>query len=123
MADEQAVVMKVPDELIQTHIKLAVAQILARDPERLIRACVDSVLAKKDTNNYRDKTIIDTMLEKLIVETANASAKEWMEEQGPEIRKAVKARLSKDKAALIQRLCDGFADSCVKNLHVSVSLT
>jgi len=121
--DEQAVVMNVPKDVIETHIKLAVSQVLARDPERLIRACVDAVLTQKDRNNYRDKTILDTMLEKLIIDTANLAAVEWIREQGPMIREAVRARLTKDRAAFIKKLCDAIGDNLQKNVHVSVSLT
>lgn len=123
MTNEQAVVMNVPKEVLDQHIKLAVAQVLSRDPERFITACVDVVLQAKDQNNYNRKTVLDTVLEKLIIETAQKSAQEWINEQGPKIREAVRKRLDKDKGALIQKLVDGLGDQLQKNVHVSVSIS
>lgn len=121
MSNEQAVVMNVPKDVIETHIKLAVAQVLARDPETLIRACVDAVLTKK-SDNYHSRTVLETTLEKLIKETAERSAQEWITEQGPKIRDAVRQRLNKDKAALIQKLVDGLGDQLKSNIRVNISI-
>lgn len=94
MGEGTAVMMNISKEIIDAHVKAAVASVLNKDPEALIRAVVQAAMAEKDRNNYSSTSIWDQQVNAMIRETAKATFNEWLDEQKPVIAKLVRAKLT-----------------------------
>lgn len=93
MADT-AVSITVSKEIIDAHVKAAVASALNKDPEALVRAVVNAAMSAKDRNNYSSNSIWDDQVSAMIREVAKATFDEWLNEMKPTIAKEVRARLA-----------------------------
>lgn len=107
MADSQ-VQINVSKDVIDAHVRAAVANVLNRDPEALVRAVVDAALSQKRPGAYsNDPPIWQEKVNEMIREVASATWTAWIDEQRPKIEAAVRARLdSKQKKDLISKVCD-----------------
>jgi hypothetical protein len=99
-----------------------VANALAKDPERVIQAVIDQAMRKDNPGGYGRQTVFDAAIEKMINDVAVASAKEWINEQAPKIKAAVRQRFEAHKSKWVAQLCDKLSNALVTNLHVSVSI-
>lgn len=122
MSEQQPVVMSLPKELIETQIKALVLDACLKNGRELVAAAVTQVLQAKIDNYHGSGSYLDKVIRELIVQTAQAAAQEWIAEQGPAIREAVRKRLTAEKAGLIKGLCDKVGDSLTTSLRVNVSL-
>jgi hypothetical protein len=122
MAD-QAVTLNLSNEVIDAHVRAAVAQVLNRDPEGLVRAVVDAALAQKRPGAYSSEPPIwQEQVNAMIREVAEATWKEWIDEQRPKIQAAIRARLdSRQKKDLIAKVCDRL-DGALGNFRVRIDL-
>ena len=118
---QQPVVMTLPKELVEAHIKQLVVDACAKNGADLIRGVVNHVMTAEDRSNYGQRNI-DKLITALVLEVANASVKEWLAQEGPKIRDAVRKRLTADKTKLVQALCDKITDGLLSNVRVSLSL-
>lgn len=92
---ESAVTMQVSKDIIDAHVKAAVASVLNKDPEALVRAVVDAAMNERDRNSYSsDPTIWGKQVNQMIREVAKATFNEWLDEQKPVIAKMVRAKLT-----------------------------
>jgi predicted RNA-binding protein with PIN domain len=111
MAETQ-VAFTVPKEIIDSHVKAAVAQVLSRDPEALIKAVVDTAMQQKDPGSFGRETIWEKTFNNMVREVAQATFAKWIEEQRPAIERAVRARLdSKERKDLIAKVAERLAGS------------
>ncbi len=120
--NEQPVVMQLPKELIETQIKALVLDACLKNGQALVAEAVRQVLTAPDNTNYGRGTVLDKVIRELIVTTANAAAREWIVEQGPAIREAVRKRLTAEKTALVKELCDKVGSALTTNLRVDVRI-
>lgn len=115
------IVMQVPQDIIDAHVRAAVAAVLSRDPAKLIEAVVDAAINQKN-NSYDRTTLFEQQINKMIRDEGVAVFQLWLEEQKPKIRAAVLARL-KQKEKFIDGIADKLVSSLQSNFHVSVSVT
>lgn len=118
--DDASVTLNVSKEIIDAHVRAAVAQVLAKDPTQLVRAVIDAALTEKDRNSYSGRTIWEDSVSKMIREVATATCREWLEEQRPVIAKAVRDRLGKDKQKVVDAVSTKFTDTLLCNFSVSL---
>lgn len=105
MADSQ-VQINVSKDVIDAHVRSAVAAVLNRDPEGLIRAVVD-VAMRQPAGGYSRTTVWEEAVNKMIQDVARATFEKWVEEQKPAIEAAVRARLNgKDRKDMIAKVCE-----------------
>lgn len=94
MSDAQ-VVVNVSKDIIDAHVKAAVAQTLSKDPSALIKAVVDAAMKQRAPNSYSsDPPIWDQQVNAMIREVAKQTFDEWLNEMKPVIAKEVRARLA-----------------------------
>lgn len=115
------IVMQVPQDIIDAHVRAAVAAVLSRDPAKLVEAVVDAAINQKN-NSYDRTTLFEQQINKMIRDEGVAVFQLWLEEQKPKIRAAVLARL-KQKEKFIDGIADKLVSSLQSNFHVSVSVT
>lgn len=104
MADAQ-VTLNVSKEIIDAHVRSDVASVLSKNPEDLIRRVVDVAMSQKD--NYARETLWEAAVNKMIRDVAEETFKKWIEEQRPNIERAVRARLDgKDRKGLVEKVAE-----------------
>jgi hypothetical protein len=118
---DMQVLMKIPEEVVRAQVQAAVVAALARDPEKLVRAVVDAALHQKQ-NSYDRETIWDGQVHAMIRAVATDAFKEWVEEQRPKIRAAVRARLDASKSKTIDSFADKLVDGVLADIKVSFHL-
>ena len=120
MADQQ-VVLNVSKDIIDAHVRAAVASVLGRDPEVLIRAVVDQAMKQK-TNGYGNTTVWEETVNTMIRDVASETFKTWFEEQRPNIERAVRARLDgKDRKDLIAKVSERLV-GCLGTFRVRIDV-
>ena len=124
--DNQAI-----EELVKTHIALAVAQALSNKADYFIQRLVDAAINKPVLDRYnhpirgpdgKPLTVIDDTLNKMIVLAANEAAQEWVNAQQPEIKKLVRQKLQARNKGLIARIADKLTARMAHGFDVSVFL-
>jgi hypothetical protein len=118
MSADTQVVMKIPPEIVQASVKAAVVQALGKDPEALVRAVVDAAMHEK-TNSYDRTTIWDSKVNAAIRDVAAEAFKEWLDEQRPMIRAAVRARLGESRTKLVDDFASKLVDGLISTIGVS----
>lgn len=110
--------LTVPDNIIEAHVRSAVAKALtADDPELLIKNIVDTALLKK---GYGSQTVFEEATEKLIHKVAEGILLKWIEEHRPEIEKALHAGLQRSKSKLVKAFVDGIFENAVRYRNINV---
>lgn len=109
MSDETKLLMTVPKDVIESQVRAAVAQVLAKDPERLVKVVVDAAMHEKK-NSYDRTTIWEDNVNKMIRGVADAVLAAWIEEQKPNIESAIRAQLNKKST------CQDLAKSIVAKM-------
>ena len=119
MATDAEVKIQISQDIIKAHVQAAVASVLAKDPEALVKAVVDAAMNEK-TNSYDRTTIWEKKVNELIRKVADGVFEAWLNEQKPAIEKAVRTQLSKKStcqdiaASIVQKMC---------RVHVDIALT
>jgi hypothetical protein len=121
MSDAQ-VVVNVSKEIIDAHVKAAVASALGRDPSALIKAVVDAAMRQPDSNSYGRQTVWESEVNKMILAVAQQTFNEWLEEMKPTIAKEVRSRLAgKNGTATINDIVEKLAGA-LKTFKVNVHI-
>lgn len=94
--------------IVEAKIRESVASALNKDTGALVESIVELALTEK-RHSYDQATIFQTHVNKKIREAAHDAMVEWLDEQRPAIRDAVRKRLSKNGAKLITELADKLA--------------
>jgi len=121
MGDNMQVSVPFPQEIIDTQVRLAVAEALGKDPRALIEAVVKVAVGAK-VNSYDRETIFQRAVGEMIQGVAKEVFGEWIAEN----REAVKAAVVKQmrlKSGLAESIAQRVAEGFAKSLYVSVSLT
>lgn len=117
MSDTQ-IMMKVPEEVITAQVKAAVASVLNKDPERLVRAVVDAAMAQKK-DHYDKRSLWEEELNTMIRAVAREEFVAFLAEQRPGIAKLVREKLGGSKSKILDDLVGRVVDG-VKNVNVAV---
>lgn len=119
MADDTKLLMTVPRDIIDAQIRAAVAQALAVNPERMVRAVVDMALSRK-RNEYDSRPMWEAAMDDMIRDVAKEEFKAWCEAQRPAIAKAIREKLGGNAKGLVDKIATKLADG-LQNVHLSVS--
>ncbi|HXF73045.1 MAG TPA: hypothetical protein VNO79_10605 [Actinomycetota bacterium] len=109
---------KAAEEIVETRIRLAVAEALAKDPRALIERMVDAALAQRD-DRWSNQTILQTTIKQMVVEEVKAAFAEWVDEHRQAIRQAVAKRLRATKEGVIDRMADRIMEGLESDFQVS----
>lgn len=115
------IVMQIPEEVIKAQVQAAVASALAKNPDELIRACVEMAMNQK-RDGYSRTTIWDDMVATKIRETAAECFSEWLVEQVPNIRKHVRAKLEQRRGQYFDKCVDALTEAMGKNFSAYVTV-
>lgn len=121
MSDAQ-VVVNVSKDIIDAHVKAAIAAALSKDPGELVRAVVDMAMRKPSERNYGRTTVWEDRVTDMIHEVAKGVFDQWLEELKPTIAKEVRQRLAgKNGRATIDGIVEQLTSS-LERFQVSVYL-
>lgn len=119
--DEAAVMMTLPQNIIDATVQAAIANVLKERGDQFIEECVKQVLSKPAKDGYRDKTRrvngrevpvtwFGDLLERAITGVCEEAAKEWLEEERGAIKKAMRAQLGRTRKDVIAKIADTIID-------------
>lgn len=109
------------EQLVQTQIRLAVAESLSKQTPYLVERLVMECLNQKSPN-YPYQPVLESMTQKMINEAANEAAQQWLDEQKPIIRKLVFEKLSSKSKGLIAQVADALTAKLGTGLGATVWL-
>ncbi len=112
------------EKLVEGHIKIAAAEVLAKQSPVLIQRLVEQALAVKRPNAYSsDKSIFEETVQAMIRDEATAAVKEWLDEQRPVIKKLVLEAIKRKDNGLAQKIAEQLVTGLSKSLSVSTYIT
>ncbi len=116
MPQDAEVKIQISQDIIKAHVQAAVASVLTKDPEALVKAVVDAAMTER-VNSYDRTTIWEKKVNEKIRKVADGIFEAWLEEQKPAIEKAVRSQLAK------KTTCQDIARNIVKKMsHVYANL-
>lgn len=106
-------------------VRSALAEVLGRDPDALVKAVVNGALSEPSTNGYgRRGTLFAQAIDRLVQEEATSAVKDILETQRPRVRAILVERLTRELDP--QKLAGSYADALIaamsSSLYVSVSV-
>ena len=116
--------LEVPQSVIKEIVQAQVVAALGKS-EDLVRAVIEEAMKAPGKDQWghqsRDQTLFQQRTAEMIRQTAEECFKEWLAEHKEEIRKAFRARLMKDKAAVLVSLADQLTAG-VTNIYANLGL-
>lgn len=132
--NEAAVMMKLPQNIIDATVQAAIANVLKERGDQFIEECVKQVLAQPAIDGYYKRpktrkvngrevpvTWFGELLEKSVTDVCKEAAKEWLEDERAAIKKAMRARLGRTRKEVIAKIADTIIDG-MSDPHVSLSM-
>ena len=107
-------------------IRVAVSEVLGRDPKAVIQEVVKAALGERGNGNtYGSRgTLFGQAVDKMIREEAEASVKAWIEERRPEIKALLDTRLRDSDdlpTALVDKIVAGLANGFRFSFNVEIN--
>jgi hypothetical protein len=110
------------EKLVQEQLKVQVAAILSQKSDYLVQKLVEQALNAKPPNSYRDVTILDESIQKMIRDEAASAVGEWLDSKRADIRKQVHAALAKKSSGLVAKIVEQLVVGLGSELHVQAWL-
>ena len=106
-------------------VRSALAEVLGRDPDALVKAVVNGALSEAGPNGYgRRGTLFAQAIDRLVQSEATAAVADILEAQRPRVRAILVERLTRELDP--QKLAGNYADALIAamsgSLYVSVSV-
>lgn len=116
------VVMQIPEDVLRAHVQAGVAQaIAAGDPSRFVQSFVSEVLNRKDERAYSQKTVLQTVIEKMVKDVAEEYVRAYVEALRPEIQRAIIGRLKRN-TIFAAEIAAKLVEALTGNVRASVSI-
>lgn len=110
------------EQLVQKHIRLAVAEALRGKTDYLVGRLVDEALRKphKDSYSSSKQTIIEKATDDMICAAASEAANEWLAEQKPKIKALVAQKLGSATKGLVASVAEQLTMKLATGFEVNV---
>lgn len=109
------------DAIVSAHIRATVFEALAKNPEALVKACVDQAL-REQRDRYSGKSIFEEQVSEMIRKTAGEVFAEWLQEQRPLIAKQIRAKFDGSSKKLVDTIAEKLVGHLGGLFHVHVSI-
>jgi len=120
-SNDPQIVFNVPREIIDAHVKAAVASTLNKDPGTLVAKIVEAAMQERG-NAYDGSTIWSRKVNEMIREVATEAFQAWLNEQRPLIAKVVRDKLAaRNSKAFVDEVA-GKLTAALGQFHVSIHL-
>ena len=118
------------ERMIKQTIQAQVTAAMAANGDALIATFVDRILksnvdrdGKPSTSSWDKKPFLEWLSETTIQAACREAVKEWLEEQKPAVKAAVKRALTRDKDKLASEAAQTLLSSGGSSLSVTIGLT
>lgn len=119
---EMTAKFEIPKEIIDGHIRAALADALAKHSDHMIREIVDRALRAPAKDRYSNQTMVEEAIQATIQEEVGKAIKEWLEQHRPKIAEQVRAALTKKSDGLMSKLVANLAIHLAHGFDIRVLL-